>query len=176
MPPALGLTAIACPGHCQSDVVYVGADYAVTGDTLLHNIFQTPLLDIDLESGGRFSNYRAYCRSVVRLASLQGKVALPGHRQVIDDVREIIRLYVGKLLKRVELLQREKESSVARLLDRLAGRGKTDVFSTFLKASEIVFMQDLLDEPARLKEALAQIGLFDEVATSYQRVSAPHGR
>lgn len=37
-------------------LVYVGDEWAVTGDTLLKGIFQTPLLDVDLIHGGRFNN------------------------------------------------------------------------------------------------------------------------
>ncbi|MBE0585621.1 MAG: MBL fold metallo-hydrolase, partial [Desulfofustis sp.] len=78
LPPRLGIEVLPCPGHSQSDLVYHGAGWAVTGDILLRGIFQSPLLDIDLESGGRFNNYRAYCDSIVKLAALRGKIILPG--------------------------------------------------------------------------------------------------
>ena len=45
LPERLGIEVLACPGHSQSDLVYAGADWAVTGDTLLKGIFQSPLLD-----------------------------------------------------------------------------------------------------------------------------------
>ena len=72
LPERLGIEVLACPGHSQSDLVYVGEDWAVTGDTLLRGVFQSPLLDVDLETGGRFKNYEAYCSTIVKLAGLNG--------------------------------------------------------------------------------------------------------
>ena len=48
LPPELGIEVLGCPGHSQSDLVYVGEDWAITGDTLLRGVFQSPLLDVDL--------------------------------------------------------------------------------------------------------------------------------
>lgn len=169
-PPALGLEIIPCPGHSQSDIVYASHEWAVTGDTLLRGIFQSPLLDIDLMTGKRFNNYHAYCTSIVRLASLGGRMVLPGHRRIIENVLDIIRFYVCKVFGRVEqLLPMKDERNVARLIAQLFNNGMTDVFHIYLKTSEIVFMQDFLQQPEVLKNALVEIGLFDNVAMLYKR-------
>jgi hypothetical protein len=43
-----------------------------------------------------------------------------------------------------------------------------ETFLIYLKASEIVFMKDLLENPDRLRAALGAIGLFDAVASQFQ--------
>ena len=97
----LGISYLPCPGHSQSDLVYLVGESAVTGDILLRNIFQAPLLDIDLESfEGRFRNYDAYCSSLLNLAQLRGRRIMPGHRQYVDGVDEAILFYVRTLLER----------------------------------------------------------------------------
>jgi 2,4-dienoyl-CoA reductase (NADPH2) len=67
IPPHLGITAIDSSGHSQSDLVYAGDDWVVTGDTLLKGIFQSPLLEVDMKTGDRFRNYEAYCKTIVNL-------------------------------------------------------------------------------------------------------------
>lgn len=172
IPAELGIEVLNCPGHSQSDLVYVLDDLAVTGDTLLRGIFQSPLLDIDLMTGERFNNYNAYCRSIVRLATLEGKTVLPGHRYTIDSVTEILHFYVSKLLLRVEqLLPVKDEGNVADIMKKLFNNSLTDAFHLYLKGSEILFMQDFLADPDRLGDALAAIGLFDRVADQYRRVT-----
>jgi len=172
LPEDLGIEAIPCPGHSQSDIVYSFAGHVVTGDTLLRGIFQSPLLDVDLETGERFNNYHAYCTSIRRLAALNGSTVLPGHRRSIDSVHDSIGFYVGKMLARVEqLLPVRDERNVAMIIDRLFNNAMTDVFHIYLKASEILFMQDFLAEPERLGAALAEIGLFDNVAEPFNRVT-----
>lgn len=165
LPPELGIEVVPCPGHSQSDLVYVHGDEVVSGDTLLRGIFQSPLLDVDLETGERFNNYRAYCTSIVRLAALNGKKVLPGHRQSVESVRAILHFYLSKMLIRVEqLLPVKNETNVASLIATLFNNGLSDVFHIYLKASEILFMQDFLAEPELLEQSLAQIGLLPEVA------------
>lgn len=172
LPATLGIEVIPCPGHSQSDIVYAFDGYAVTGDTLLRGIFQSPLLDVDLETGERFNNYQAYCGSLVRLAELQGRTVLPGHRHTIEDVNTILQFYVTKMLVRVEqLLPVRNEPNVAKIISTLFNNQMTDVFHIYLKASEILFMQDFLADPERLGDALARIGLFDSVAELYHRVT-----
>lgn len=164
LPARLGIEVINCPGHSQSDVVYAGADWAVTGDTLLRGIFQVPLLDVDLDSGGRFNNYRAYCATLEKLAALRGRVILPGHRQEVAGVEETLLFYITKLLQRVESLRPyREEKNLMILLEKLLGETVQDVFTLFLKASEVVFMQDLLAQPQLLEGALINIGLFARV-------------
>ncbi|MDK9705743.1 MAG: MBL fold metallo-hydrolase [Desulforhopalus sp.] len=169
LPEHLEITILNCPGHSQSDVVYVGDDWAVTGDTLLRGIFQSPLLDVDLESGERFNNYEVYCSSLVKLAGLRNHTILPGHRQTIAGIDTTLLFYISKLLVRVEQLRPHKdEKNLMVMIEKLLGGGIQDVFHLYLKASEVVFMKDLLQQPEILRQALEEIGLFEQVREQYQ--------
>lgn len=173
LPAHLDIEVINCPGHSQSDVVYAGATWAVTGDTLLRGIFQVPLLDVDLISGERFNNYQAYCTTLAKLAALQGRVIHPGHRFEIAGVEQTLLLYITKLLQRVESLRPfHEEKNLMVLLDKLLGEAVQDVFTLFLKASEVVFMQDLLLRPELLQQALRDIGLFARVEDLFRSAVA----
>jgi 2,4-dienoyl-CoA reductase (NADPH2) len=50
------------------------------------------------------------------------------------------------------------------LMDTLLDGRMQDIFHIFLKASEIVFMKDFLNQPELLRLALEEIGLFDDVS------------
>lgn len=173
LPKHLGITALNCPGHSQSDLVFLKEDWAVTGDILLRGIFQSPLLDIDLETGERFSNYTAYCESLLRLATIRNRRILPGHREDIDTVDATILFYIEKMLERVDQIRRYVDDhSVARIIARIFGKDLTEhPFHMYLKASEIVFMMDFLVDPGRLQSSLTSIGLFAEVADQFRAVT-----
>ncbi len=171
-PAELGISYLACPGHSQSDLVYQVGEFAVTGDILLRNIFQAPLLDIDLETfTGRFRNYDAYCTSLLNLAKLGGRRIMPGHRQYVRGVDEAILFYVKTLLERVVQLLPFRGLTIDKIINRLFKGRLTDPFSIYLKVSEIVFMLDFLENPALLKSSLVQIGLFDKVGALYETVA-----
>ncbi len=168
LPEELGIKVLNCPGHSQSDLVYVGEDWAVTGDTLLRGIFQSPLLDVDLESGARFNNYQVYCATLVKLASLRNHQILPGHRKSIVSIDETLLFYLSKLLQRVEQLRPHKdEKNLMVMIEKLLGEPMKEAFHLYLKASEVVFMKDLLEQPEMLRRALEEIGLFDQVSDLY---------
>jgi hydroxyacylglutathione hydrolase len=171
LPGRLGISILPCPGHSQSDLVYRWGNYAVTGDVLLRGIFQVPLLDVDLETfAGRFSNYRAYCSSLLELARLRGCRIMPGHRRDVPGLDETILGYVGKLIDRAARIHSfPAQLSVAEVVARLPGGGEP--FFAYLKASEVLFMRDFLTEPERLRSALEHIGLFTEVATAFEAVA-----
>ena len=170
IPEHLGIEVIDCPGHSQSDLVYAGEEWAVTGDTLLRGIFQSPLLDIDLEDGGRFKNYQAYSTTLPKLAGLRGKRVLPGHRHAVESVDAIILFYVTKMLQRVEQMRPfSGADDIAGIIRRLFGPSLTDAFHIYLKASEIMFMKDFLEQPDLLRASLEEIGLFDDVAEHFCR-------
>jgi 2,4-dienoyl-CoA reductase (NADPH2) len=172
LPKHLGIEVLACPGHSQSDLVLVGPDWAVTGDVLLKGIFQAPLLDIDLETGERFRNYEAYCTTLVKLATLRDRQILPGHRNSIDSVDDTILFYVGKLLDRAaQLKQFSSKDSVAQIVGQLFGDGQGHPFHYYLKASELVFMRDLMRCPDLLRTSLEQIGLFEPVSEKFQQTA-----
>ena len=170
LPGHLGIMVLNCPGHSQSDLVYVGDEWAVTGDTLLRGIFQSPLLDVDLEAGGRFRNYEAYCMTLLKLAGLRDKRILPGHRHTVESVDATVRFYVTKMLQRAEQLRPyRREENIAAIIHRLFGGTITEVFHVYLKASEIIFMKDFLEQPDQLRGSLEAIGLFDDVAEHFCR-------
>lgn len=169
IPCSLGVGVLACPGHSQSDLVYTVDDFVLSGDTLLKGIFQSPLLDVDLETGERFDNYGAYCETIVKLSQLEGMTVLPGHRNNIVGIKETQKFYLSKLLVRVQQLhQYLGEENVMQLIDKLLNGRMKDILHIYLKASEIVFMMDLLKDPERLKNALERSGLWPEVAELYQ--------
>lgn len=171
IPETLDIEILSCAGHSQSDLVYTGSNWAITGDTLLRGIYQSPLLDIDLEAGARFNNYQAYCRTLLNLAKLRDKTILPGHRQRVESVDATIHFYISKTLYRTLLLQPHiRDYSVAQVIDRVFGQQLTDPFHIYLKASEIMFMKDLLQNPETLRTALGQIGLFEKVKDNFERV------
>ena len=170
IPARLGLEVLSCPGHSQSDLVYSAEGWAVTGDTLLRGIFQSPLLDVDFETGARFKNYEAYCSSIVKLAGLREMTVLPGHRKMIESVDATILFYIRKTLRRVQqLLPYISDLSVAEIIGQVFPT-MTDPFRIYLKTSEIIFMQEFLEYPELLGAALREIGLFDAVAGDYNQV------
>ncbi|MDR3631556.1 MAG: MBL fold metallo-hydrolase [Desulfocapsaceae bacterium] len=170
LPDYLGIGFLNCPGHSQSDVVFLGEDWAVTGDVLLRGIFQSPLLDINLDTGERFRNFEAYCDTLLRLATLRGRRIMPGHREKVGNVDTVILFYIRKLLERVaQLRPYADDDNIARIIARMFGDKMTDPFHMFLKASEILFMKDFLARPGRLQQALEQIGLYDAVALQFQK-------
>jgi len=165
LPEQLEIEVLACPGHSQSDLVYVGDDWAVTGDTLLRGVFQSPILDVDLESGGRFKNYQAYCSSLVKLAGLKDKAVLPSHRKNVKSINTTLLFYISKMLLRAgQLYPYRDEDDLMLLIDRLLKGRVQDVFHIYLKASEILFMKDFLKQPELLQRSLEEIGLFGEVS------------
>ncbi len=170
LPPRLGLTALPCPGHSQSDVVLVGDSWAITGDVMLQGIFQTPLLDVDLLTGKRFSNYSAYCESLVKLVTLRDKTILPGHRETIDSVDSCLLFYVGKLLERAaRVKQAPAGMSVAGIVSHLFKEAARHPFVSYLKASEVIFLRDFLTRPDLLRRVLLEIGLFSTVEEQFER-------
>jgi 2,4-dienoyl-CoA reductase (NADPH2) len=173
VPARLGIVVIGCPGHSQSDLVYLVGQSAITGDILLRGIFQAPLLDVDLDSfAGRFRNYEAYCASLRQLVALRGRQILPGHRFAVESLDDAILFYVGKLCERAERLKGfPPDLPLPVLLDRLFGDVSPDPFVAYLKASEIVFMRDFLAEPERLQDSLAAIGLLKRAGSSRAAVA-----
>jgi len=173
LPVSLGIEVIPCPGHSQSDLVLAGASWAVTGDVLLRGIFQSPLLDVDLLSGERFRNYDAYCASLLKLTGLRGKTILPGHRYSIESVDANIIFYVTKLMERAaKVKQIDPSRSVAEVAHELLAGKPCPPFSIYLKASELVFIRDFLNQPGSLRQALETIGLYPAIADLYDAALA----
>lgn len=171
LPASLGIEVIPCPGHSQSDLVLAGPEWAVTGDVLLRGIFQSPLLDVDLLTGERFSNYEAYCRSLVKLATLRERTILPGHRESIDSVDANLLFYVGKLLERsTRVASCDLRMSISELVPHLFGADLAHPFLVYLKASELFFIRDFLARPGLMRQSLEDIGLFEPLAGLFDKV------
>jgi len=173
VPEKLGITWLSCPGHSQSDLVYLCGEHAVAGDVLIRTIFQAPLLDVDLETfSGRFKNYDAYCTSLLNLHKLSGYEIHPGHREYVESLDDTILFYVRKLMERAAQVKRFSDvESVRDVVSRLFGETLAEPFFVYLKVSEIVFMRDFLAEPNKLKSSLERIGLFDGVRDLYAAVT-----
>ena len=140
----------------------------MSGDLLLRNIFQAPLLDIDLQSfAGRFRNYDAYCASLGKLARLRGFLVMPGHRESVGGVDEAIISYLTTLLERCVKLLPYRGLAVNEMVERLFRGRLPDPFHVYLKVSEIVFMLDFLEDPELLKVSLEEIALFDRVSALF---------
>ncbi|MFW2365021.1 MAG: MBL fold metallo-hydrolase [Desulforhopalus sp.] len=165
LPQRLGIDVLPCPGHSQSDLVYIGSDWAVTGDTLLKGVFQSPVLDVDPETGARYRNYEAYCATVVKLSGLKGKTVFTAHRRPVTDIDDTLFFYISKLLRRVKALHPyREEDNLQLLIDKLLKGRLQDTMQIYLKASEIIFMKDFLNQPELLRESLEQTGLFSVVS------------
>lgn len=172
LPADLELEVLNCPGHSQSDLVLAAPGWAITGDILLRGIFQSPLLDVDLETDERFRNYDAYCATVQKLAGLRGRKILPGHRETIESVDRAVLFYLGKMLTRAAKIKPYRGSgNVAEIVQRMFGDSLKKIFHVYLKASEIVFLLDFLDNPNRLRRVLKNIDLFDAVAEKYREAT-----
>lgn len=173
LPAGFGLEVVPCPGHSQSDLVYVGDDWAISGDTMLREIFQSPLLDIDLLTGERFSNYNAYCKTILNLATLRDKQVLPGHREYIVGVDFNICYYVEKLLERADRSKKLlAELALPDVVDHLFQGNVQQPFIKYLKASEVVFIRDFLADPHQLRQALLEINLFSQLEEQFCRVTS----
>ncbi len=173
LPNRLGLTALACPGHSQSDMVLSGDNWAITGDVLLSGIFQTPLLDVDLLTGERFRNYAAFCSSLVKLATLRNKQILPGHRETIESVDSCLLFYIGKMLERAaKIKQLPMNMTAAEIVTNFLRDDGKIPFLAYLKASEVIFMRDFLAQPEILGDVLAEIGLFSQLEKKFDLASS----
>ncbi len=164
---SLGMSYIRCPGHTQSDIVYLLGDYAISGDVILRKIFTAPLLEVDYDTfKGRFSNYKAYCSTISRLKEIEGKIFLPSHNDFIDSVDERILFFVSKLIERAGTLaaKRKAGKSVYETVRSLfGGRLEGSPLMMYIKISEIVFMYDFLESSELLFEALERNGLYDRI-------------
>lgn len=172
LPRDFGLSWVPCPGHSQSDLAWLVEDRAVTGDILLRGIFQVPLLDLDLSTyEGRFRNYEAWCDSIPRIAALRGRRILPGHRGCAEVDGALVE-YTKTLLQRARLVGLHRGLELTAIVEEIFRGRLTDPFFVYLKASEIVFMLDFLEDPARLGSALEAVGLMDQVGELFREAVA----
>lgn len=155
-PARLGVEYLNCGGHSQSDLIFLLGDSAISGDILLPNIFQSPLLEVDLRTfSGRFDNYSVYCESLIKFKQLRQYRILPGHRQRVESLEEVVGFYTAKLRERAtQLAHFPATTPVCRIVETLTGDILQDPIISYLKASEVIFIQAYQRRPQLLEEAL----------------------
>ena len=152
---------LLCPGHSKSDAVYLIGNYAITGDVLLNNIYQTPLFDIDFNTMNRFNNYEAYCQTIKKMPILENYTILPGHREH-TSIEDIVTFYATKTIERASKIKQYKELPVYQILKTVLPQALEDPFLSYIKTSEILFFLDFLNNPNLLISSLKEAGLFNE--------------
>jgi 2,4-dienoyl-CoA reductase (NADPH2) len=172
VPAKLGIQWMSCPGHSQSDLVYIHGKHAITGDILLRNIFQVPVLDVDTTTfAGRFRNYDAYCESIMSLQRLRSCHIHPGHRWHVENVDATILFYVRKMLERAAQVKKHADAdSIMDIIRALFGNILKNPFFVHMKISEIIFILDFLANPGQLKSSLEFLGLFAAISDMYHSV------
>lgn len=171
--PELGISFVNCPGHTQADIVYYTDDWAVTGDTIFNDLFQTPSFDVDMVTGERYKNYHGYCQSLENLYSLREKIICPAHKGEVKDVGAALLLYVSRMLRRAKRIKEFVSTmNVADIVAYFFGNTAADPFHIYLKISEILFLRDFIEEPERLRGSLEKTGLYAEIGEKFERVMA----
>lgn len=152
----LGINFDRCPGHSQSDILYRFGDNAISGDIILRNIFQTPLLDMDFFNiNERFSNYEAFIQTARKLKLYKNLNFCPGHREYIDSVDKRISFYASKVKERAAFLKNIcSECSIYEVVTKLVEDLSRNPFATYIKASETFFIKDYLAAPDKLDNIL----------------------
>ena len=160
----LGISYLQCPGHSQSDIVYLLDEYAITGDTLLRDIFQTPLLDLDFTSmTSRYLNYENYCASILKLKSIAHRRILPAHNENIRSVDHQIRFYYQNILEKAQKLAPllERKMSLFQIMITLFPHTESRPFIFYMKLSELLFLKDYLENPNLLKKILIKNNIIE---------------
>ncbi len=152
---------LLCPGHSKSDAVYLIGNYAITGDVLLNNIYQTPLFDIDYDKMDRFNNYEAYCNTIKKMSTLKNYTILPGHREH-TSIEDIVTFYVTKTIERASKINEHKDLPVYQILKAILPKALKDPFTAYIKTSEILFFLDFLNNPNLLILSLKEAGLLNK--------------
>ncbi len=171
--PELGISFVNCPGHTQADIVYYTDDWAVTGDTIFSDLFQTPVFEVDMLTGERYKNYHGYCQSLENLYSLRERTICPAHKGEVRDVDAALLFYVARMLRRAKRIKEYDSSmSVAEIIFDIFGKTYAKPFHIYLKISEILFLQDFIQEPERLRSSLEKTGLYAEISEKFERALA----
>ncbi len=170
--PELGISFVNCPGHTQADIVYYTDDWAVTGDTIFNDLFQTPVFDVDMLTGERYKNYHGYCQSLENLYSLRERTICPAHKGEVRDVDAALLFYVARVLRRAKRIKEYGSMSVAEIILDIFGKTYAKPLHIYLKISEILFLRDFIEEPERLRGSLEKTGLYTQISGKFERVLA----
>jgi glyoxylase-like metal-dependent hydrolase (beta-lactamase superfamily II) len=168
----LNISYLPCPGHSVSDIVYLVDEYAISGDVILRDIFQTPLFDVDPSNFKmRFSNYTEFCNTLIKLKMIENKTFLPGHRDYIDSIDERIIFYLTKLFRRTKYLKDDLQKyGILFSLKKVTGEISKDPFKTYIKLSEIVFINDFITYPDMMIENLKKIDLYKKFKNQIEKL------
>ena len=169
---SLGIDYIKAPYHSQSDVIYLIGRFAFSGDVLLRNIFQTPLIDIDYSNPWRrYNNFKAFCRALYHFKKLNNYTIMPGHNEYIVSVKDTVINYVGKMLNRLIKIKDKINKKSLENLAEIVSKDKNDIHVKYLKASEIQFFKDFLEDPTELEMALNYLGIFNKSIESTYKLA-----
>lgn len=159
----LGIDYFKAPYHSQSDIVYLIGKFAFAGDVLLRDIFLTPLIDIDYDDEKkRYNNYLAFCEAIYKFKRLNNYTVMPGHNDYIISVKDTILTYVRKMFTRTIKIKDQIRKMPLEDLAELVVKDKNDIYTKYLKVSEIQFFKDFLDSPEKLESALKHLGIFNK--------------
>lgn len=162
----LGISFIKCPGHSQSDIIYQVDIFCITGDTLLRDIFQTPLLDLHLTTKtGRYLNYENYCQSITKLKSIEHQKILTAHNEAIVSVDHQIQFYYHKITEKAEKLEMilNQDKSIYEIMMNIFPFTKTKPFLFYVKLSELLFIKDYLNDRDLLRNALVKNNILEVI-------------
>jgi len=170
----LNISFLPCPGHSTSDIVYLVDEYAISGDVILRDIFQTPLFDMDPKNfNKRFLNYEKFCETVIKLKRIENKIFLPGHREYIDSIDERIIFYLTKLFRRTKFVKDDLHTyGIFYTLKKLINDIFTDPFKTYIKLSELFFINDFISNPDTLINSLKEVGLYNTLKNQIEKLFA----
>jgi glyoxylase-like metal-dependent hydrolase (beta-lactamase superfamily II) len=90
---SMSLEAIHCPGHSPGLLSFYCKERKIlfTGDHLLKEITPNPILDISTQSPPfQYTSLKRYISSLKRIIQMDITLSLPGHGEVIDDLKSLI--------------------------------------------------------------------------------------
>lgn len=146
------LKVLATPGHSRDHVVYLDEESGVlfAGDHVLPHITANPIME--RRDPGEGPTLVTYQESLRRVASLEVRLACPGHGRPFEDVagrcREIIQHQTERCERVFELL-RDRGSATRKDL-AIALFGKRPLSEVFLTLSEVQAALEVLMEDGRV--------------------------
>jgi len=162
---SLGINFFYCPFHSARDVIYMVEDYAVTGDIVLKETYSSPCIEPDPKgvSGKIFNNYQAFCAAIAQLKKIEQYQLLPSHGEPVESIDVWIEFMVAKIIERTGLvapLLQQGKSVYQATMNQFGERIKRNQLFYYIKASEVNFSKDFLENPQLLLKALKQNGLL----------------
>ena len=102
---------------------------------------------------------------------IENKTFLPGHRDYIDSIDERIIFYLTKLFRRTKYLKDDLQKyGILFSLKKVTGEISKDPFKTYIKLSEIVFINDFITYPDMMIENLKKIDLYKKFKNQIEKL------